>query len=84
MLVQIIATKGANSVIALTHEENSFRTNVYCIKNCDSIELFYICIQYELCILIQYENLILWNSGTWYGTVSVILYFSIQKYTKKS
>jgi hypothetical protein len=28
-------------------------------------ELFYFSIQYELCILIEYENLILWKNGTW-------------------
>jgi hypothetical protein len=49
----------------LTHEENTFCTNAYWINNCDSIEPFYICIQYELYILIQYENLILWKRGTW-------------------
>jgi hypothetical protein len=63
MLMQKIATKGANSVYP-SHEESTFCTDVYWIKNCDSIELFYICIQYELCTLIQYEILILWKNGT--------------------
>jgi hypothetical protein len=70
--------------ISLTHEENTFCTDVYWIKHCDSIEIFYICIQYELCISIKYENLILWKNCTWQATVSVILYFNTQKYTKKS
>jgi hypothetical protein len=81
MLVQKIATKGANSVYPYTWRKY-LCTDVYWIKNCDSIELFYIRIQYEMCTLTQYKHFILWKNGTWYATVSAILYFSTQKYMK--
>jgi hypothetical protein len=65
MLVQKIATKGANFLYP-SHMKKTHSVLMYVeLKKCDSIELFYISIQYELCLLVQYENLILWQNGTW-------------------
>jgi hypothetical protein len=62
MLVQKIATEGAYSIYPSHMKKTpSVLMYVYWIKNYGSIELFYICIQYKLCILIQYANLILWK-----------------------
>jgi hypothetical protein len=63
--VKKFAAKGANSVYrSHMNKTPSVLMYVYWIKNCDIIGLFYICLQYEVCVLIQLENLILWKNGT--------------------
>jgi hypothetical protein len=67
MLVQKVATTGPNSYTPHTWRNYLLyiSTSVYWIKNGDSIDLFYFCMQYEPCVLMKYENLILWKKGTW-------------------